>query len=295
MRRYSIFCLMAGVMLTLGAVEARAQILTGLVLDAASGEPIPGVRLRLFALDSTLVTAADTDDAGAFELRAREGGIYSVSAERLGYMPYHSDLMTLYDRGRLNVRVQMGVEAIPLTPFVVVADPVPAGRVGDFQGRRDDPSLGGFFVGRAEIERRPTAMPSQLLQTLPTVELLEVQLEGIPRSLDRSLIYLPGTRGGSLLAGKCLAQVFINGVPFRQSQNGSATVDDVLLGARIVGVELYPRASSAPPGFQGSGECGVVLYWTEEPGANSDNPWGFKRIFVGAGFILGVLIYGFTR
>ena len=296
MKRLSLLGLAVVALFAPGPQRADAQVVSGQVLDAASGEPIPGVRLRLLSLDSTLVNATDSDESGAFELRAREGGIYSVSAERLGYMTYQSDLMSVVDRGRVNVRVRLGVEAIPLTPFVVIADnPVRPGRVGDFEGRRDDPSLGGFFVGREEIERRPLATPTQLLQTLPSVDVLDVQVEDNPRGLDRGLIYLPGTRGGSLLSGRCLAQVFVNGVPYRQTQDGDSSVDDLLAGARIVGIELYPRASSAPPGFAGSGECGVVMYWTEEPGANSDNPWGFKRIFVGAGFIVGVLIYGFTR
>jgi hypothetical protein len=187
----------------------------------------------------------------------------------------------------------MGVDAIPLSPFVVVADSqIRRGRVADFERRRDDPSLGGDFLDADDIRSRPMATPTQLLRAVPSVELYQVRTVDNPRGLDRSLIYLPGSRGGSLIRGKCLAQVFVNGISTRQSQDGHYTVDDVLDGVPIAGVEVYSRASAAPPGFQGTGECGVVLYWTEEP-ASSSAGWGIKRIAVGVSAIVGVLLLGF--
>jgi hypothetical protein len=115
-----------------------------------------------------------------------------------------------------------------------------------------------------------------------------------PTGMDRSLIYLPGSGAISLFGGMCLAQVYINGVPARQTQDGNFTIDDYLDGVPIAGIELYPRASAAPFQYRGTGECGVVLFWIEEPAASSDG-WGLKRIAAGVGMIVGMLIVGFSR
>lgn len=277
------------------AGSSSAQTVHGEVTDAETGNPIEGVRLRLLDLSGEVVAATDSEDDGSFQLRARDGGLYSVAAQRLGYTSYRSDAVSVEDAGDIEVRVRMGVDAIPLSPFVVLADSqIRRGRVADFERRRDDPSLGGHFLDAEDVRARPTATPTQLLRALPSVELYQIQTEDNRRGLDRSLIYLPGSRGLSLIRGKCLAQVFINGIAARQSQDGHNSIDDVLDGVPIVGVEVYSRAAAAPPGFQGTGECGVVMYWTEEP-TGSTRGWGIKRIVVGVGAIAGVLLFGFSR
>ena len=281
--------------LTLWAPEsAHAQIVHGVVSDASTESPVQDARLYLLNADGERVASADSGDDGGFELRVRTGGVYSVRVERLGYVSFDSEPLRVETGDRVEVRLRMGVEAIPLSPFIVLADAGSRlGRVADFERRQADPSLGGHFLGVEDVRARPNATPTQLLRALPAVHLYQVQTVDNPVGLDRSLIYLPGSRGGSLFRGQCLAQVFVNGVPFRQTQDGHTTVDDLLAGAPIVGVELYPRAAAAPPGYTGTGECGVVLYWTEEVGATSGR-WGAGRIAVGAGVILGILLVGFV-
>ena len=67
MKRLSLLGLAVVALFAPGPQRADAQVVSGQVLDAASGEPIPGVRLRLLSLDSTLVNATDSDESGAFE------------------------------------------------------------------------------------------------------------------------------------------------------------------------------------------------------------------------------------
>lgn len=274
------------------AVEA--QVVYGEVTDGPSGVPIAGVRLQLRDLEGRVVASADSDDEGRFELQAPAGGLYSLHAERIGYSSFRSDAVSIADGGSIEVLVRLGVEAIPLAPFVVLADSqIRRGRAAEFERRRNDPTVGGHFLDSSDIRSRPTATPTQLLRALPSVDLYRVQTVDNPMGPDRSLIYLPGSRGGSLRSGMCLAQVFVNGIAMRQTQDGHFTVDDMLQGAPLLGVELYTRAAAAPVEFRGTGECGVVLYWTEEPAASSGS-WNIGRIAVGVGAIVGVLIAGFV-
>ena len=157
-----------------------------------------------------------------------------------------------------------------------------------------DPSLGGHFLDAEDIAGRPIATPTGLVAAMPMVTRYQIQTMDNPFGLDRSLIYLPGGRGGSVRPGSCLAQVFVNGVPVRQTEDGTVSVDDVLAGVPLAGVEVYPRAAAAPVEFRGTGECGVVLFWTEEP-APSVGSWSVRRIAIGVGAILGILVFGFSR
>ena len=269
-----------------------AQVVYGIVSDASTGEPVQDARLFLLGESGERVASAESGEEGDFELRVRVGGRYSVQVERLGYLPFESETVEVLDGAQVEVQLRLGVDAIPLSPFVVLAEAGGGlGRQADFERRRNDPVLGGHFLGAEEIRARPNATPTQLTRALPAVRLYQVQTVDNPSGMDRSLIYLPGSRGGSLLEGQCLAQVFVNGVPFRQTQDGRTTVDDILAGATISGIEVYSRAAAAPVGYIGTGECGVVMYWTEEPVSTSGD-WNPVRVIVGVGVILGVLIVG---
>ena len=272
-----------------------AQSVSGRVSDASTRGPIEGARLELLDPNGEIVAVALSDAAGRFLLRSRRPGSYSVTAERLGYASYQSDPVEVGEGDPVVVEVRLGVDAIPLSPFVVLADSrLSGGRIAEFERRRNDPVLGGHFLSATQIRARPAATPTQLLRALPSVNLLQIVTQDNRTGMDRSLIYLPGSSRTSMRPGMCLAQVYVDGVQVRQSQSGSFSVDDYLDGVPIAGIELYSRASAAPLQYRGTGECGVVLYWTEEPAA-STRGWGVKRIAIGVGMIAGVLLLGLSR
>lgn len=296
MRSSSFSPLLALALIGLGTATAGGQVVQGRVVDAETGVPIEEVRLTLVDSTGALAAYAGSDVRGDFELRPRTPGRYSVSAERLGYAAFRSEPVDVVTGGEVVVAVRMGVDAIPLEPFVVFAtNEMRLGRIAEFEGRRDDPSIGGHFLDADDVRARPMATPTQLLRAMPSVDLSPVMTQDNPLgSLDRNLIYLPGSRGGSLRQGMCLAQVYVDGIQVRQSQSGNFTIDDYLDGAPIAGVELYTRASAAPLQYRGTGECGVVMYWTEEP-TSSQHGWGLKRIAAGFGLIAGLVLFGLTR
>ena len=296
MTRTSLAPFLALVLLATTWTTAAAQIVQGRVVDAQTGGPIEGVRLTLVDSAGALVAYVGSDVRGAFELQAREPGSYAVSAERIGYTSFRSDPVEVPAGGEVVVAVRLGVDAIPLAPFTVFArSELRMGRTADFERRRDDPSVSGYFLDAEDVRARPMSTPTQLLRALPSVDLLPVVTQDNPAGgMDRNLIYLPGSSPGSMRSGMCLAQVFIDGTHVPQSQDGAFTIDDYLDGAPLAGVELYTRSAAAPIQYRGASDCGVVLYWTEEPAASSRG-WGIKRIAAGFGLIAGVVLFGLTR
>ena len=265
-----------------------------MVQDVESGLPVESARVLLVDLSGRGTVVAESGVDGRFVLTASRGGRFTLEVERIGYRSWVSDPLELDGGESIELVVRVGVDAIPLDPIVVVArEGLSRGRLADFERRRQDPTIGGHFLGPEEIARRPVATPSQLLRAVPTVTLAQIQLTPGSMGLDRSLVYLPGSRGSGTLPGSCLAELFVNGVPVRQDPDGRVSVDDVLQGNPIVGVEVYSRASAAPLQYRGSGACGVVLYWTAEPeiesGAVRSGGLGLGRIAVGVGLI-GALI-----
>lgn len=274
-----------------------AQTVRGQAVDALGDQPVIGARIVLLAADSSIVDETDSDSNGRFQLVAQSGGTYTIQASALGYASYRSVPFGLAAGTTVDVVVRMGVDAIPLEPFSVVASGRTMGvREMEFERRRNDPSIGGHFLDREEIARRPTATATQLLTQLPGPELFRISTPEHGMGLQRSLIYLPGSRGSTIRSGYCLAQVYVNGARVRQSEDRSAfvSVDDMLEGAPIIAVEVYSRAFQAPIEYQGSGECGVVLYWTEEPSSSSTRGWGMGRLAIGVGALVGLLLFGFS-
>lgn len=271
------------------AVEVTAQTVRGAVLDASTSRPVPGARVLLVDLSGRGTLQATSGSDGGFSLSASRGGRFTLEVEALGYLSWVSEPLTLGGGESVDLIVRVGVDAIPLQPIEVVAEEaMRRGRIVDFERRRDDPSLGGHYLGAEEIASRPMATPTQLLRAMPSVTLGQIQLTPGAMGLDRSLVYLPG-RGIAAPPGLCLAQLFVNGVPVRQDPSGRLSVDDVLDGSPIVGIEVYPRASSAPLQYRTSELCGVVLYWTAEPEPEDNAGWGLGRMGLGIGLV-GALI-----
>jgi len=62
-----------------------AQAVSGTVVDAQSGAPVPGALVSLVSSDGRTHGRALADDAGRFTLRADAAGRYQLRAERIGY------------------------------------------------------------------------------------------------------------------------------------------------------------------------------------------------------------------
>lgn len=259
-----------------------AQTVRGAVHAAGDGRPVSDVRLILRSADGEVVAAAISTEDGRFQLRAAAGGLVRLEVAHIGYADWQTANFALASGATIDVEVKLGVEAIPLDPIVVVAqNRYDEGRLAGFEQRRTDPGgFGGYFMTQDDIERRPMATPSSLVLGAPGMGLQSAGSNG-----DRAVI----------MTGRCPARLFVDGI--RVEQSAQHSIDDLLPPDQIAGVEMYPRALSAPVQYQDAGrpDCGVVLFWTREPRPGAPGRWGFRRMAVGLGLVAGILTFGFTR
>jgi hypothetical protein len=282
------FLFVSGLVLAWNPASLLAQAVGVTVLDAVTGSPVEGATVML--TDGTGATAGSgsTDDLGRVEFDAGVARTVMITVSALGYQRFASDPIEPDGEGSLELLVRLGVDALPLEPLTVVTQGSAAStRAAGFERRRTDPTLGGAYLTGEDIRARPMATPTQLVRALPSVSVQQIVTPSNPLgTFDRSLIWFPMSRGGGSNLGYCLADVFIDGVRVRQSLDASP--DDLLVGVPLYGVEVYPRALSAPLEYRGTNECGVVLYWTDEPEV-TDGGWTWKRLAIGGGLV-GMLV-----
>ncbi len=261
-----------------------AQVVRGVVMEVGSGDAVEDAVLVLRAPNGSVRATAISDNGGRFQLVALSSGTVYLEVSHLGYANWATGNFALADDVVLDVEVKLGTEAIPLDPILVVAQgSMRLGREAVFERRRTNAArVGGYFITEAEIERRVMATPSKLTLTVPG---MSVRPAGATNDLDRSVI---------LASGGCLARTFIDGVHIDQS--GGHSIDDLLAPELIAGVEVYPRAMSAPFQYQGAGNtCGVVLFWTKEPRLGHGRALSGRRIALGLGFVVAILSVGVVR
>ena len=107
----------------------------------------------------------------------------------------------------------------------------------------------GYFITPEDLEQRRPNYITQMLENYPSI-----RVSG--RSLEFARI---------LGTGDCRMTVYLDGtgVIGKFDQRSEDPINTIVKPSEIAGVEIYPRASAAPPAYQGlSGLCGVVLIWT---------------------------------
>jgi len=145
-----------------------------------------------------------------------------------------------------SLTVTLGPLPVALTPVRVVGQ---ASRMlNDFEQRRRSGSGLGYFRGEAEMA--DMASMRSVLSSFPTIQLVK----GRGNTDFQALLPNPGIGG----RGWCVPALYIDGFLGDWDQVQTYKPQD------LVGVEMYPRAASAPLQYQQvSTGCGVVLIWTK--------------------------------
>jgi hypothetical protein len=102
-------------------LPAAAQVVSGRLIDDATGEAVAGAQIALLGPDDRTKAGAISSDDGSFLLRADEHGWYRLRGQRLGYATTTSPPLDLVENDRLEVEFRLAAEAIPLAPLTVVA------------------------------------------------------------------------------------------------------------------------------------------------------------------------------
>ena len=245
-------------LLIMQAVAARAQSPTGSIVGFvrdSAGHPISEVQFRLFD-GSQEPRLAISDSVGRFFFPRARPGEFRLWIRRVGYTQLNTTVRVVAgESSRPNVVMERG-------PYLldgpsIIGDPT-RGKMGPFNQRM---SRGvGSFVTRAEIEKRQPVSISELLRTLPGVNITQ-RMAGEPQPvhMQRSV--------NSSMQSTCVVQLYVDGQPY---PNGN--LDD-FAPLTLEGVEVYRSASEIPADFRTrDATCGLIALWTRDPEAARRKP-----------------------
>ena len=259
-----------------------AQNIVGIVVDETDG-PIANADVVLTDSGGARIAGAATDSAGLFRLRAGQQGRYVVRVTRPGYLEYESAPVDVGPVETVTVEIRLGTTAIPLEPIVVTAryaDP----RLTAFHQRRLNRAGAGRFITRSEIESRGRMLTTDILRTVPGINIVTVRARGTV-GLTANMVSI---RGGGAFCGPT---IYIDGMSVRQTPQ--STLDDILNPATIEGIEIYTASSLAPVEYSGQGGgCGVLLFWTRSGADAEGSRLTLRRVLVviGAAAALFLLV-----
>src|SRR2546428_467228 len=185
------------------------------------------------------------DDNGTFVIRGVTPGTQWVNVRAIGRASL-GQAVDLRPGDTTWLAVTLGPLPVTLAPVRVLGQ---ASRMlSDFEERRRAGSGLGYYRGEAEIAGM--ASMRSVLSSLPSIQLVR----GQGNTDFMALLPNPGVGG----RGWCLAALYIDGFLSDWDQLHVYKPKD------IVGVEMYPRAASAPAQYQQVATgCGVVLIWTK--------------------------------
>jgi hypothetical protein len=260
------------VVAVIGARGTQAQSLRGVVVDAATRNPLAGTMIQAASDRGTQPHRTTTDTAGTFFLALSGPGLYTVSAMRIGYLRHQGDTVRVGDAEAVAVRMELDRNVIPLRPVVVTErlNRLPDG----FEQRR----AAGFgrFLTRTDIENRRGSNTTDLLRGMPGLSLTPVRR---------------GRGSGSVIrmrgpGGLCSPAVWIDGM---QLSDGGQSVDHVLSPGVLEAVEVYNSTSNAPIQYR-TGNCGVVLFWTKRGPDQSREKAKWWKLAIGAMAGVGLVL-----
>lgn len=239
-----------GVLIAASAVagaQTQYASLVGVVRDS-SGNPIPGVEVRLNGGGSP-VAYTRTNDSGGFRLPDLAAGPVKVTARRLGFAPASMDVKLR--PGRVDSLV------LSLTATVVSIDGVLVEDEYDVRSHRllagfwDRRSRGfGNFVTRDEIEKRDPHDFVDIVRMVPSVQVLTKNGRKVLR-LGRGTVR------------DCPPQYWVDGLRIE------AASPDEFVPQDVEAVEVYSGPATIPPQFIArfnSYTCGAIVIWTRIPG-----------------------------
>jgi hypothetical protein len=239
---------------------SRAARLYGTVVDAATGLPLPGVRI----VTTSVSTVAVSDSAGRFDLPGIPPGLVRFHISAAGFPRVTMSLaFTAGEEMERTLELDSAtVEAAPaaraLPQMTIEATPVVPNWLRDFERRRETGR--GHYLTREQVESRGGMRLSDVVQTLRGVTL---DCGG-----GGSTCHIRMTRAPM----QCYPEYWVDG----QLNNAWGPVIPV---RDIEAIEVYTGPSDTPGEFSGRNSgCGTIVLWTRSgPRAQQSSPAGRPR------------------
>ncbi|HEX8455318.1 MAG TPA: TonB-dependent receptor [Longimicrobium sp.] len=242
------------------ATPAAAQVLSGRVLDAADGQPVPQARITVVNAEGRTVARTTSAENGTFSMHIRVTDPVRLRAERTGYSATVTQPVQVGILETLQVDVRMAVQALSVEPLTVVGRIQPKRRASlELSGFYDREARGlGRFLRREEIERYANADIAQVVDRMPGTTRIGYNIV-LDRSSMVGSIYRSQTRGS---VSQCLPQVYLDGNRVAYDRSGLA---GMALPEHLEAVEVFSGSSQIPLQYSGSDSaCGVILLWTRK-------------------------------
>ena len=243
------------VMATPGVTSAQAEVVTAPVWrgDAAlsgtvvddRGQPVAGATVSIWGTYRSAVT----NDRGAFALDDLPGGTQTLEVRLIGFEPVRK-VVHLSGERPASVALLLGERVVVLESVQSVGQLAYAQRLAQFERRRRM-STSGYFLGPAELERRPATMLARLVQGFPGVK--------VTCARGECTVTMRGLQTGDAGPVECVPTLWVDG---RRDMLGDFAF---LYSDQISALEVYTRDFGKPPEFNDFNPCGAVVVWTRPP------------------------------
>ena len=226
---------------------APTHIIAGLVLDAHTGEPLPGMDVTVRNVHREIAGRTISDDDGRFWISVGDAGLYRLAVSGFGYDSTATAEVAVARDQDLYLEVRIEPRPIGLGEIRVSAPhTVPWLLASGFYDRQRRGF--GHFIGPKDLERVPGSFPSQVLRRVPGI-----------RVLMGGRIVIRGGEG--FMGGGCHPRVLLDGMAMRVGPNES--IDDLVPLRWIDGIEIYKSAPTIPARWRAHNTCGVIAIWTK--------------------------------
>jgi hypothetical protein len=231
--------------LHLGAAPLGAQTVRGKLIEQITNKPVADAAVSLVAMpDRKIAAETKSDGGGRFSVKAPAPGVYRLRALLKGYRTAVSPAISLKKGDELEFTWPIFPDTIYLTPISVTATPASAtARMSGFSDRMKSHAGAGRFITRDEIEKRRPFRVSDLLVTIPGLQLR-------PGRLFDNVVTTEG----------CRPEVYLDGVRYPLL---GESIDQIVNPMELEAVEVYPHLVDVPPQFHSiDSNCGAIVLWT---------------------------------
>jgi len=232
---------------TASSTAAKSSRIDGTVLDSV-GQAVAAASVRLDS--AAWVPVAQH---GRFRVDHVTPGRHLLEVRALGYGPHAWYVNVPIQRAAIANLVLQRVTTLQGVTVLGTADTARLDMTGFMQRRRNNP--GGYYLGPAEFAKRNPQRLTDVLKSLPGVELHPVTNYELG-TIDYVLVM----RGVATGQGEvCPIQYYLDGSPFPTPDN----IDRLVSPNEVYAIEVYSGASQVPPQFNGpTARCGVIVIWT---------------------------------
>jgi hypothetical protein len=238
------------------AANAQQVRVVGRVIANDTERPLGAAEVSVRRSDGTFLLTTETDSTGAFEFVVTRTSSVRIYAERFGYQSAFTPLLHFDGHRFIQVEVRLDTDAILLAPLEVVvwSDVDRSPLLDNFRQRRVNGA--GIYITRVDIEKRRPMYVTDLLRTVPGVQIVASGSGSRPR-----------IEIGRGVGQGCSTQIFVDGMLMNRGGVNDVRLDDVVSPGSIEGIEIYRGLSSIPPEFLNpDSDCGVVAVWTRRGG-----------------------------